>query len=804
MDAALWDQINTLLADALDQPDGARDAYLVEHAPDAQVLAEVRELLAAHAAAEADDALASPFTDAPIPETVGPWRPMARIGAGGMGVVYAAERTDASFHQRAALKLVRPGFGVDFRDRFLRERRLLAGLDHPGIARLLDGGLTDDGLPYLAMELVEGDSITSYVRDNELAVRGRLELFLQACKAIAHAHRHLVVHRDLKPAHILVGTSEQGVPQVKLLDFGIAKLLDADDEAVLTRTGGGPMTPQYAAPEQITGGAITTATDVYALGVVLYELLAGKRPYNLAGLSPSEAEHMVTSSTPTRPSATTDTATDTRHLRGDLDTVVLKALAKEPERRYASAEAFADDIQRYLDGLPVRARPDTWSYRATKFTRRHRVALAAGTIALAAILGGAGAAVWQAREAATERDRAQAALAQAQGTADYLETAILMGDPQSSEVDPPLSAVLDSAAARVDLEADPAVATAIHRALASVYLGRGDTEKAAYHAERAVAGLRDTTGADYATAQTYWAQALADGGDLEAALPHHEAALEAMPPGDDANSTRSIVLNTYATTLHALGDTEAAEQRYREAIDAARQARSLDNEGNALQNLSALMIELDRPQEAIDLNRQVVDVMQQSGTPTASYGLPFALVNLANALSTDDQNEAALPVYREAVAAFDDRLGETHPESIAVRVSLAIHLHKMGRFNDAVTAAEQALASAEAELPGDHPYIAYAQNVAGTALCDGGDPARGARLHRTSLATRRESFPPDHWVLANAESVLGACVAHLGQLEEAQGLLTRSAATLASSLGEDHTRTVQARERLVAFERGTP
>ncbi|MEO0559766.1 MAG: serine/threonine-protein kinase, partial [Bacteroidota bacterium] len=391
MDADLWDQINTLLSDALDQPEGAREAYLVAHSPSPEVLAEVRELLAAHAAAEADDALSSPFTDAPVPDTVGPWRPLSRLGAGGMGVVYAAERIDASFRQRAALKLVRPGFGADFRDRFLRERRLLAGLDHPGIARLLDGGLTADGLPYLAMELVDGEPITAYAREREMAIRGRLELFLQACEAVAHAHRHLVVHRDLKPAHMLVETNEQGAPRVKLLDFGIAKLLDADDEAILTRTGGGPMTPQYAAPEQITGGTVTTATDVYALGVVLYELLTGQRPYDLTGLSPSEAEHMVTSATPTRPSATTDTATDTRHLRGDLDTVVMKALAKEPERRYASAEALADDIQRYLGGLPVRARPDTWQYRAGKFMRRHRVALAAGSIALAAILGGAGA-----------------------------------------------------------------------------------------------------------------------------------------------------------------------------------------------------------------------------------------------------------------------------------------------------------------------------------------------------------------------------------------------------------------------------
>ncbi|MEO0559830.1 MAG: tetratricopeptide repeat protein [Bacteroidota bacterium] len=408
-----------------------------------------------------------------------------------------------------------------------------------------------------------------------------------------------------------------------------------------------------------------------------------------------------------------------------------------------------------------------------------------------------------AREAAMERDRAQAALAQAQGTADYLESAILMGDPQSSEVDPPLSAVLDSAAARVDQEADPAVAAAIHRALASVYLGRGDTEKATHHAQQAVAGLRDTSSVDYAVAQTYWAQAIADGGDLEAALPRHEAAVQALGNDDTPGPERSVVLNTYAVTLAGLGQSEDAERLYREAIDAARRGGHSTQEATALQNLGALLITLDRPVESIALYQQVVEILRDAQTPESTYGLPFALANLASALSTNEQHDEALTTYREAIAAFDARLGDTHPEAIASRVTFALQLHEVGRFGDAVRAAEDVLARVET-LPEGHPYIAYAQNVAGTALCDGGDPARGAQLHRTSLAARRQVFPPDHFLLANAESVLGACVARLGRMEEARGLLTRSAETLASSLGEDHNRTVAARERLAAFVASNP
>lgn len=407
MDAARWSALNDLVGDALDLAPGERRAWIAAHAPDDALRAEAESLVAAHDRADTRGALASPFADRPLalPGRVGPWTPTARLGAGGMGVVYVAERAGEGFRQRAALKLVRPGFGADFRDRFVRERAVLAGLDHPGVARLLDGGLTDDGLPYLAMELVEGEPITTYAEHRALDVRTRAQLFVQACGAVAHAHRHLVVHRDLKPAHVLVVDDERGAPHVKLLDFGVAKLLDSEEPA-LTQPGSGPLTPQYAAPEQLAGEAVTTATDVYALGLVLYELVAGRRPYELAGMTASEAQAAVAEHRPRRPSAATGT-TGARAGRGDLDTIVLKALAKDPTRRYPSADALADDLSRWLKGLPIAARPDSPGYRSRMFVRRHRTLVAAGAVALAALLGGAGLALWQARAAAIERDRAE-------------------------------------------------------------------------------------------------------------------------------------------------------------------------------------------------------------------------------------------------------------------------------------------------------------------------------------------------------------------------------------------------------------
>ncbi|MEM6289259.1 MAG: serine/threonine-protein kinase, partial [Bacteroidota bacterium] len=763
----------------------------------------------------------------PLPAAVGPWRPTDRLGAGGMGVVYAAERTDESFQQRAALKLIRPGFGADFRERFLRERALLAGLDHPGVARLLDGGLTDDGLPYLAMELVEGEPITDYAEANEVALRDRLGLFLQACDAVAHAHHRLVVHRDLKPAHILVTSGDSGdgasgkgqggtpwapssrfplppSPRIKLLDFGIAKLLDAEADDDLTRTGGGPVTLQYAAPEQLAGGTITTATDVYALGLVLYELLTGQRPYDVKGLPPTAAARVITEAAAPRPSATEGGSTDTRRLRGDLDTVVLKALAKEPDRRYASAEALADDLRRYLGGLPVRARPDTWGYRARKFVRRHRASVAAGAVALAAVVGGAGVALWQARVAEAERDRAVAAQRQAEGTLDYLQAAILLGDPQVNDEDPRLSAVLDSASARVDAEADTAVAGAVHLALANVYLGRGDTERAAYHGERAADRLGDDQAADRAIATTYWAQAVADGGDPEAALPIHEQALDALAGAPEAHYEQSVAHNVYGTTLSTLGRNEDAEREYRQAIDAAQRAGRPLTEATALQNLANLFTTDGRLDEAIETLETLIATYGQSDDPEATYGSAFVRINLANTLANADRPDEAVATYREAVAAFDDRLGADHPETLAARTSYANHLHTLGRFGPAADEIAPVLGLAEATLPEGHPYLGYAQTVGGKSFCDGGDPARGADLLRTSLEGRRASFPPGHWAIANTESVLGACLGRLGDRAEAERLLASGAAALAEALGPDDPRTRDAQARLAAVTGDAP
>ncbi len=394
-----WDKISELVLEVLGLPLQSRKQRLEELCTnqsgkfDQELFDSALALIEASDEADATSAFQSPFegvatvaadelaisAPANLERTIGPWTIYDQLGSGGMGVVYLAKRTDKSFNQKAALKLVRPGFGSDFRQRFIQERALLAQLNHPGIARLLDGGIYQNETPYLAVELVDGRPITEYSEEHNLDLESRLRLFVQACEAISFAHRNLVVHRDLKPGHIMIDDST-GKPIAKLLDFGIAQLLGREDQEDFTNSGSGPFTPAYAAPEQIRGESITTATDIYSLGVVLYELLSGERPYNLKGKSPAQIEEIVCETNPTRPSSQSTISTFYQSLSGDLDHIVLKALAKEPERRYRSAEALSADILRYLDGLPIEAHSGQFLYRTKKFLSRNLAAVASAAL----------------------------------------------------------------------------------------------------------------------------------------------------------------------------------------------------------------------------------------------------------------------------------------------------------------------------------------------------------------------------------------------------------------------------------------
>ena len=423
-----WQQVKTIAIDAWSLPAADRPVYVAAACgADAVLLREVESLIASMGAAcdrfetpalilpTSDTAIRGVIDIPPIAASgrIGGWRILKPLGHGGMGMVYLAERADAGFSQRAAIKLAHGGYADGLlRQRFLDERRILATLEHPDIARLIDGGTTEDGAPYVVMEFVDGVPIDTYCVDHQLGLRQRIELFRRVCAAVNYAHQRLVVHRDIKPANILVTAG--GEP--KLLDFGIAKLLDAN--AAQTKTLLRMGTPESSSPEQIRGDTITTVTDVYQLGTLLYRLLTGQGPYG-QGRSETDLIRAVCEDTPRPPSA----VAPQRHVPGtlvgesipsDVDVIVMKALRKEPERRYGTVEQFSDDLQRYLEGRPVTAAADSARYRALKFVHRHRLGVAAAIALLVTLCGGIGATLWQARVARQERERADVNRARAE------------------------------------------------------------------------------------------------------------------------------------------------------------------------------------------------------------------------------------------------------------------------------------------------------------------------------------------------------------------------------------------------------
>ncbi len=425
MDPARWQRLSPLLDELFELDAVTRQERLHTLRADDAALTEELEALLALDSEEAflSEPAMRPSHLAMPGRAVGPYRLEHLLGEGGMGQVWLASRADGLYKRQVALKLLRPGLtDSQLRRRFSRERQILARLAHPHIARLLDAGISDDGLPYLALEHVDGVPITDYCREHDTPLDTRLRMFEQICAAVSHAHANLIVHRDLKPSNILVTPAGD----VRLLDFGIAKLLDGDGSSTLersnTRTGARAFTLHYAAPEQIRGEPVTTMTDVYSLGVVLYELLADARPYRPARRSDAAWEEAVLRHDPMRPSQAmlqpkdddTYRARDpaalqrrARAVAGDLDNIVLKALSKPPEQRYSSVEAFAQDLLRYANGRPVRARAQSWRYRLRKFVGRHRWPLATGALTTAVLAIALGMVTWQARQAVHEADRAQ-------------------------------------------------------------------------------------------------------------------------------------------------------------------------------------------------------------------------------------------------------------------------------------------------------------------------------------------------------------------------------------------------------------
>jgi serine/threonine-protein kinase len=746
---------------------------------------------------------------------IGAYRVVSELAHGGMGRVYLAERADGAFEQRVAIKTMRGFLGVDLRPRFERERRILARLDHPAIARILDGGATDAGEPYLVMELVDGAPIDRWCDQRRLAIDERLRLFCAVCDAVQHAHAHLIVHRDLKPSNILV--TPEGRP--KLLDFGIAKLLGVDDEegATVTVAAARPLTPEYASPEQISGGSVTTASDVYSLGVLLYVLLTGRHPYAAPGATPRQLEAAAIAGTVTSPSTATARATDRaeeraaqrsldprglRHrLRGDLDCIVLEALRKEPERRYASAALLATDIERHLSGQPVSAHPDSRLYRAGRFLARHRLAVAAATVVLASLLGGLLFSVRQARIAERERHKAERVAAVLQDMLAAPDASFGAGG-----ISPDVKVVEVLEAARAKLEGvaeDPEVEAALRRTLGRTFALVGRLEPARRELERAVALYASLQGPDHddtLRAKFYLAFSLMHGSQWVEA----EAVLREVL---DACAKRSCAIDLEIGSLNYLSAALRIQGKLEEAAAALAQAQArLPPDHPLMAGLLANLGELELVRAQPDAARRALaSALEAYGRLDVQKGIEelSATSTLAWLEYMSGKFAAAEALFRRAVELGGLHLAPNNALSFDARLGWALALVESGDTAGARREGQAAIDATRTTLAGQHEVLWSARRAAwGQILCLSGEPDAGRREIERALDLMSGQGPAQQWRLGEAQARLGRCLLAQGRHEEAADELEAAVRRLDGLLEEGDPRLTLPR-RWLAHARGT-
>jgi len=774
MNTKRWTQIQTLFDQVLEMEPESRDQFLKDKcAGDNELYTEITSLLSADE--NVHDLLDGLAIDTIIPieelslegETVGNYKISHKIASGGMGAVYLAQRSDGHFDRSVALKVIKKGMDSEqVLKRFHRERQILAKLQHPNIARLLDAGLTKDGRPYFIMEYIDGLPINEYCDKNRLTIKERLNLFQTVCETVSYAHRNLVVHRDLKPGNIFI-TSE-GI--VKLLDFGIAAVLDdsIETEGQLTKIGQHILTPEYASPEQARGERIDTATDIYSLGMVFYELLTGIRPYELGHLSPSEIEKVICTTKPEKPSSAirkletlkTTSGESQRNLQklselrkspperlikilsGDLDNICMMALKKEAEHRYASVEQFRADISSHLTGRPVQARPDTFGYRAQKFIQRNKFRLATAGAVLFFVLV---LILFYTVQLATERDRAQLEAQKAEQVSMFLTELFKLSDPsQSKGKIITARELLDRGAARIetDLADQPEVHAQMLHVIGGVYNSLGLYEDAERLLDQALIERQKIYGEDNIEV----ARTLKALGVLYETLGRFEDAARMQRLAIAILRTFS---NNYqidlANSLHGLAHAQMrlyqlddAERLIREAVD-IKQKELGERHAEVAYSLNILgdvFAYQRKGAEAEEVHREVL-AMRRELLGDDHPDVTVTLHNLAAALRTQERYTDAEGVFREVLARNKRILGAEHPEVPNVMSQLAFILQKQGRSIESAAQEREALTIYRKVYKDDHPRTAKSLGQYGKALADQG-------LYKEAEASYSEAIQMKH------------------------------------------------------------
>lgn len=834
MDPKRWQRVQELFEAALELDASERSAYLSKACgEDGELRDEVLSLLEAdrsgHSLLDGHAAEAVGVPDdlekalSQVGRQVGPYRIVESLGAGGMGSVYLAERVGDDFEQEVALKLIKRGMDTnEILRRFQAERQILARLEHPNIARLLDGGITEDGLPYFTMEYVDGEPIDEYCDRLRLSVDERLDLFEDVCAAVQHAQRSLVVHRDLKPSNILI--SKEGV--VKLLDFGIAKVVAGDgpetDSTRLTRTGFRLMTPGYGAPEQVRSEPVTTATDVYALGVVLYELLTGHGPYPVRTPTPKDLVEAVLHKEPRRPSSVVDRialpeeildgkeitpdsvsrarrthpARLRKRLRGDLDNIVLKALRKEPERRYSSAEQLLDDLRRHRDGVIVSARPPTLRYRLGKFVRRH-VPAVVGTItvmtALIAIV------IYYTHRLTDERDRARLEAAKAAEVSEFLTSLFAVADPSESRGEEVTAReLLDRGSNRIRSELDdqPEIQATMMSVMGRVYESLGlyrEADSLLDHALEIQTRLHGEEDLDVvATLNTKMkvAYALADYETTEfLARKILTLRRNLLEPG---HYDIALSLNDLGWLEYELDNYAEATRLHREALDIRRRTFGDSHQfvAESLNNLAVVLQEIGKLDSAEVLHREALAIrLEVLGVGHPETGYSFN--NLATLLEEKGELEEAEELYRKGMENDLKSLGEEHPNIATTYTNFARLLVKKEEFAEAESLLHKAV-DLDRRRGENHPYVAYDLNELARLFSKKGDLDQAESFFRRAIDIYLETLPSDHGYVSSAQFGLGKLLIERREYEEAETILSECLESRRRSLPEGHPRIGQA------------
>ena len=707
---------------------------------------------------------------------VGPYTITGELGRGGMAVVYEASRDFGPMKQRFALKVIKRGADTDeVVSRFSVERQILASLNHPNIARLHDGGVSEDGRPYFVMEYVDGTPIVDYARENELTVSERLRLFVDVCAAVQYAHRNLVVHRDLKPSNILVTHDAQP----KLLDFGIAKVMAADSDQIKTQTGSFWLTPDYASPEQVRGLTVTTSSDVYGLGVVLYELLTGRRPFVFSRRDPIELRRMICETHPEKPSVAVhrDLPGDRGHkrlvrfmdrrpwspervareLKGDLDTIVMKALRKEPERRYESAEALVADIRRHLSGRPVKARPDSAGYRVKKFARRNVRPL---SLSAAALILSIGFTFYHTASVTRQRNIAQQQAEKSNQVASFMSG--LLGELRPNESAGGTIRVEDILAHGVDkvnrdLVRQPDVQAQVYDLIGNIYEEYGHYDEAVRVLRQAVELNKATFGAD------------------------------------SPESSRTLALLGW--TLHKRGETALGERYLLQALAIQQRTPGMEGEVTTTRtSLGWIYYDGDQLQRAEDTFREVLEARRRL-TGEQDLGVAAAYGNLGYILRTQKRFAEAEPYYRSALRIVRGLYSE-HTELAGALHGLGTLLVANGELEEAQPFIVDGLAMRRRLFGAEHPQVAESLSNLGSLYQDLGRYAEAEASLQEALAMRQRLFSAEHRTVANSLNLLGWLYYRWKQYEKAEPLMVEAIRQYRKVAGQRHSSVAAALNKL--------